>query len=68
MVTSFKEISNNILPYLSHSQYRLKGSKLKNFEDFNKVSEMMVQKEHLNEAGLAKIIEIKQGMNRSRAA
>jgi len=65
-VTSFKEIDQFIIPYLSQSRYRLKGLKLKNFEDFSKISEMMGKKEHLSEAGLAKIIEIKNGMNKAR--
>jgi KaiC/GvpD/RAD55 family RecA-like ATPase len=65
-VTSFKEIDKHIIPFLSESRYRLKGLKLKNFEDFSKVYAMMARKEHLSEEGLAKIIQIKNGMNSAR--
>ena len=65
-VTSFKEIDKSIIPYLSQPRYRLKGLKLNNFKDFNKVYEMMARKEHLSEHGLGKIIEIKNGMNSAR--
>lgn len=65
-VTSFKEIDKNIIPYLSQPRYSLKGLKKKNLDDFSKVYAMMAQKEHLNAEGLAKIIEVKKGMNSAR--
>jgi hypothetical protein len=66
VVSSFKEIDKKIIPYLSQSRYCLKGLKRHNFEDFSLVCTMMVRKEHLSEAGLAKIQEIKNGMNSAR--
>jgi hypothetical protein len=63
-VTSFKAIEEKIIPFFIN--YPLKGSKALNFEDFNKVVEIMKAKGHLTEEGLIKIKNIKVGMNTGR--
>lgn len=65
-VTSIKDIEKYIIPYLNTERYHLKGLKLNNYNDFKKISGMMVQKEHLTKTGLAKIVEMKKGMNIGR--
>jgi len=63
-VTSFKAIEGKIIPFFIN--YPLMGSKALNFEDFNKVVEIMKAKGHLTEEGLIKIKNIKVGMNTGR--
>nr|ADN05145.1 LAGLIDADG homing endonuclease I-LtrII [Leptographium truncatum]ADZ76452.1 LAGLIDADG homing endonuclease [Leptographium truncatum]4LQ0_A Chain A, LAGLIDADG homing endonuclease [Leptographium truncatum] len=63
-VTSIKEIENYIIPFFN--EYPLIGQKLKNYEDFKLIFDMMKTKDHLTEEGLSKIIEIKNKMNTNR--
>nr|ADZ76451.1 LAGLIDADG homing endonuclease [Leptographium truncatum] len=63
-VTSIKEIENYIIPLFN--EYPLIGQKLKNYEDFKLIFDMMKTKDHLTEEGLSKIIEIKNKMNTNR--
>ncbi|KAG0122503.1 putative homing endonuclease, mitochodrion [Tuber indicum] len=53
-----------IIPFFL--KYPLKGAKVKDFEDFCKVAELISNKEHLTEKGLNKILQIKSGMNFGR--
>lgn len=48
------------------SKYPILGVKSKDFEDFCKVADIMVEKKHLAEKGLNQIREIRAGMNSSR--
>jgi LAGLIDADG endonuclease len=63
-VNSVKSFENIIIPFFL--KYPLQGSKLKNFEYFNKVFDIMKVKGHLTSEGLIKIKEIKAGMNTNR--
>jgi hypothetical protein len=47
-------------------KYPILGEKSKDHLDFCTVSEIMKSKDHLTEAGVAKVRIIKQGMNRGR--
>jgi hypothetical protein len=49
-------------------KYPLVGVKVKDFEDFKRVAELMNSKGHLTKEGLEAIRKIKQGMNTSRSA
>lgn len=51
---------NKIPPLLSST------TKYANYNDFKKVIELMVNKEHLTQEGLNKILKISQGMNTKR--
>jgi hypothetical protein len=63
-VTKFKEIINIIIPYFS--KYPLQGDKVKDFNDFKKVAELLKNKDHLTQEGIEEIKKIKSGMNRGR--
>jgi hypothetical protein len=64
VVNSIKEFDSQVIPFFT--QYPLLGLKSLNFNDFKKVFELMKTKQHLTEEGLAKIKEIKAGMNTNR--
>jgi hypothetical protein len=42
------------------------GDKVRNFEDFKKVSNLITKKSHLTKEGLDKILTIKSNMNFNR--
>ena len=63
-VNSFKDFEQKIVPFFL--KYPLQGSKLLNFEDFNKVVKIMTIKGHLTKKGLETIKIIKAGMNTGR--
>ena len=63
-LNKFEELENIIIPFFD--KYSLIGDKVKNFEDFKKVSDLMVNKSHLTEEGLNKILSIKSNMNMNR--
>lgn len=64
MVTGLADITEKVIPFfLAHS---LKGAKLKEFQDFVKVAELMQNKAHLTKDGLEAIRSIKLGMNFKR--
>ena len=50
------DIENKIIPFFK--KYPILGVKKLDFEDFEKVSELVKNKEHLNANGLQKIIKI----------
>jgi hypothetical protein len=63
-VTKFSDIQNIIIPFFD--KYPLKGDKVKNFEEFKKVSDLITKKSHLTKEGLDKILKIKSNMNFNR--
>lgn len=63
-VSKLSDIQNIIIPFFD--KYSLIGDKVKNFEDLKKVSDLMVNKSHLTEEGLNKILSIKSYMNMNR--
>jgi len=64
IVTKFKDIHTIIIPFFN--KYPLLGSKLKDFNDFVKVAELIKNKAHLTINGFEKIKQIKSGMNKGR--
>lgn len=65
MVTGLSHITNKVIPFfLAHP---LQGAKKKEFMDFARVAELMIQKAHLTKEGLEEIRAIKAGMNTQRA-
>lgn len=63
-VSKFDDINNKIIPFFV--KFTLIGVKNSNYKDFCKVANLLEQKAHLTQAGLAQIIEIKSGMNKGR--
>ena len=63
-VYKFSDIISKIIPYFK--KYSLVGDKIKDFNYFCKVAEIMDKKGHLNPEGLEQISQIKAGMNRKR--
>jgi hypothetical protein len=63
-VTSYSDISEKIIPFFN--KYPILGVKLKDFEDFKKVANLMEKRLHLTPEGLDQIKKIKLGMNRKR--
>lgn len=66
LCTKFSDIVNKIIPFFN--EYPIIGSKLKDFEDWKKVAELMSSKAHLTIEGLDQIRKIKKGMNKGRLA
>jgi hypothetical protein len=64
IVSKSRDIHEKIIPFFI--QYPIQGKKLKDFQDWCKVAEMMKEKQHLTVEGLNKIREIKAGMNSGR--
>jgi len=62
MVTGLSDMTYKIIPFFI--KYPLQSNKRKELESFIQVSEMMKQKAHLTEEGLAKIQIIKKTMNK----
>ena len=63
-VTKLSDIQGKIIPFFD--KYSLVGDKLRNYEDFKKVSDLMIQKSHLTKEGLDKLLTIKSNMNFNR--
>ena len=63
-VTKLSDIQNIIIPFFD--KYLLMGDKVRNFEDFKKVSELITKKSHLTKEGLNQILTIKSNMNFNR--
>jgi len=63
-IVKFSDILNVIIPFFD--KYSLQGQKKLDYNDFKKVSEIMLRKEHLNEEGYNEILRIKKGMNLRR--
>ena len=64
IVTKFSEIAEILIPFFN--EYKIVGSKFKDYQDFVSVTELMKNKAHLTEEGLNKIRLIKSGMNTGR--
>lgn len=60
----FGDVLEIIIPFFN--KYPIHGAKSKDFQDFCKVAELMKNKAHLTPSGLARIREIKEGMNKGR--
>jgi len=58
------DIENKVIPFFD--KYPILGIKSLDFADFQKVAELVKNKEHLTAEGLSKIIQIVEGMNLSR--
>lgn len=64
VVTKFTDINEIIIPFLK--KYPLQGVKVLDFKDFCEAATLIQNKEHLSAEGFAKIVEIKNRMNRKR--
>jgi hypothetical protein len=64
VITKLSDIKNILIPLLS--QHPLHGSKKLDLKNFIEIAELMENKEHLTEQGLANIRVIKSGMNTGR--
>jgi LAGLIDADG endonuclease len=64
VVQRLSDIMDIIIPFFD--KYPLVGVKVKDFEDFKRVGEIMNSKGHLTKEGLEAIRKIKQGMNTMR--
>ena len=62
-VSKFSDV-NKVLAFFE--KYPILGEKAKDFSDFSIVASLMKKNVHLTEEGVAKIQEIKKGMNRGR--
>nr|YP_009254044.1 hypothetical protein [Hypomyces aurantius]ANC62729.1 hypothetical protein [Hypomyces aurantius] len=63
-VAKLSDIQNKILPFLD--KYPIIGEKVKDYEDFKKVSDLIADKSHLTKEGLEEILKIKSKMNFNR--
>jgi hypothetical protein len=63
IVTKINDIIIYIIPFFD--KYKLEGSKHNNYLKFKEAALLVKNKEHLNEKGLTKIIEIKKSMNKN---
>jgi hypothetical protein len=64
VINNFKDINKYIIPFFNN--YPLQGSKRLDYNDFLKVTNLTLNKEHLTISGVEKIISIKEGMNKNR--
>lgn len=63
-ITRFKDINNKIISLFK--EYRIKGVKALDFNDFCRVAKLMNEKSHLLSTGLEEIRKIKLNMNKGR--
>lgn len=63
-VSKLSDIENKIIPFLD--RYPIIGEKVKDYEDFKKVFDLMINKSHLTKKGLDEILTIKSKMNFNR--
>jgi hypothetical protein len=64
VVSRYSDISEKIIPFFD--KYTIKGTKVKDLEDFKRVADIMKKKEHLTPEGLKQIRLIKAGTNSKR--
>ena len=64
-IINFSDIVNVIIPFFD--KYQIQGQKKLDFNDFKKVSDIMIRKGHLTDQGYNRILQIKEGMNLRRA-
>ena len=60
-ITNINDIIDVIIPFFM--KYPIKGKKNLDFKEFNKVVEMIKNKEHLTKEGFDEILNIKSNMN-----
>ena len=63
-IVNTSDILNIVIPFFN--EYKIRGLKELDFEDFKKVAIMIENKEHLTSEGYKEILEIKNGMNLNR--
>lgn len=63
-VSKLSDIINIIIPFFQ--KYPIHGVKALDFLAFCEISKLIVQKEHLNKEGFAKILKIRSSMNKNR--
>lgn len=63
-VENFKLISEKVIPFFINNP--LQSSKFSNFKDFCQACDLIKEKAHLTEQGIAKLKTIKSGMNTGR--
>ena len=63
-IRKFSDLTDKVIPFFQ--KYPILGVKVKDFEDFCQVAELMQNKAHLTAEGLDQIRKIKAGMNRGR--
>lgn len=63
-IARFDDIFTKVIPFFQ--KYPLIGDKNKNFKDWCLAADLLKKKEHFTEAGIAKIISLKENMNRGR--
>ena len=63
-MSSFIDINNKIIPLFK--EYKIKGVKALDFQDFCRVVKLVNEKAHLTSAGLEEIRKIKLNMNKGR--
>jgi hypothetical protein len=63
-VFNFEDIYGKLIPLFK--EYKIRGIKALNFQDFCLAAKLMDKKIHLTEEGLKQIKSIKSGMNKSR--
>lgn len=63
-VSKLSDIINVIIPFFE--KYPVQGVKALDFAAFCEISKLMEKKEHLNKEGFARILEIKNSMNKNR--
>jgi hypothetical protein len=63
-VQKFNDIINVVIPFFK--LYPIHGVKAKDFIDYCKVADLLVNKAHLTTPGLDEIVRIKSGMNLGR--
>ena len=63
-IRSYSQIVSKVIPFFN--EYPIIGVKSLDFADFNKVAELVKDKEHLTKSGLKKILNIVEGMNLRR--
>ncbi|PVU98264.1 hypothetical protein BB561_000014 [Smittium simulii] len=64
-INSYKDIADIIIPFFD--KYPLLTSKYLNYQTFKEAIHLMINKEHLNDSGILKFIELKKMMNRKRS-
>ena len=62
-VRSLKDIQNKIIPHFE--KHQLKGRKLKDFDNFKKVVNLMKENKHLEKEGLIEIVNLALNMTRN---
>lgn len=64
LCSKFSDIVEKIIPFFN--EYPIIGNKLRDFEDWKKVADLMTSKAHITGEGLDAIREIRAGMNQGR--